>query len=94
MAFCKNCGQEIDDEAVVCPHCGTQQKELKVESEDNAGFGWGLLSFCLPIVGLILFIIWREEKPKTAKLAGICALVGFILNIIAYASGLAGNLFG
>ncbi|MCD8040209.1 MAG: zinc ribbon domain-containing protein [Clostridia bacterium] len=20
--FCKNCGQEIDDKAVMCPHCG------------------------------------------------------------------------
>lgn len=22
MAFCAKCGKEIDDSAVVCPHCG------------------------------------------------------------------------
>ena len=25
--FCKNCGQEIDDKAVICPHCGVSQKD-------------------------------------------------------------------
>lgn len=24
---------------------------------DNGGFGWGLLGFCIPIVGLILFLV-------------------------------------
>ena len=31
MAFCKNCGKEIDDNAVVCPHCGVIQKEELVQ---------------------------------------------------------------
>lgn len=25
--FCKNCGQEIDDKAVICPHCGVSQND-------------------------------------------------------------------
>ena len=24
--FCKNCGKEIDDKAVVCPYCGVQTR--------------------------------------------------------------------
>ena len=28
MAFCKNCGKEIDDKAVICPSCGVQQQEI------------------------------------------------------------------
>ena len=27
--FCKNCGKEIADNAVVCPFCGVQVAEIK-----------------------------------------------------------------
>ncbi|MBR1735961.1 MAG: hypothetical protein IJ736_02935 [Firmicutes bacterium] len=53
--------------------------------EDNGGFLWGLLGFCIPIVGLVLFIIWKDQKPATAKAAGIGALVSVILGVIFYA---------
>ena len=42
---------------------------------DKGGFLWGLLGCCIPIVGLVLFLVWKDQKPKTAKAAGICALV-------------------
>ncbi len=29
--FCKFCGEKIDSEAVVCPKCGKQVKEVKAE---------------------------------------------------------------
>jgi len=34
--FCKFCGNEIDEEVVVCPKCGKQVKELKVEKSNSA----------------------------------------------------------
>ena len=52
--------------------------------EDNGGFLWGLLGFCIPIVGLVLFLIWKDQKPLTAKAAGIGALVSVIISIIFY----------
>ncbi len=45
---------------------------------------WGLLGCCIPVVGLVLFLVWRDEKPKTAKAAGIGALVSVILTILIY----------
>lgn len=51
---------------------------------DNGGFLWGLLGCCIPIVGLILFLVWKDSKPKTAKAAGIGALVCVILYIVMY----------
>lgn len=45
---------------------------------------WGLLGCCIPVVGLVLFLVWRDEKPKTAKVAGIGALVSVILTILIY----------
>lgn len=52
--------------------------------QDNGGFLWGLLGFCIPVVGLILFLIWKDQKPKTAKAAGIGALVSVILAVVCY----------
>ncbi len=49
---------------------------------DNGGFLWGLLGCCIPVVGLILFLVWKDQKPKTAKAAGIGALVSVIIGVI------------
>ena len=52
--------------------------------EDKGGFLWGLLGCCIPIVGLILFLVWKDTKPKTAKAAGIGALVCVVIAVIYY----------
>lgn len=83
MAFCRNCGQQIDDRAAVCLHCGVAQ-ENKPQVVDNGGFGWGVLGCCIPIVGLVLFLVWKDTKPKTAKAAGIGALVSVGIGILYY----------
>ena len=83
MAFCKNCGQEIDDKAAVCLHCGVSQTTAP-QGPDNGGFGWGLLGCCIPVAGLVLFLVWKDSKPKTAKAAGIGALVSVIATVIFY----------
>ena len=41
-----------------------------------------MLSFFLPIVGLILFLVWRQEKPKSARVSGIGALIGTGVNVM------------
>ena len=81
MAYCKKCGAEIDDQAVICPKCGVQQTP---EVEDKGGFLWGLLGCCIPLVGLILYLVWKDTKPKTSKAAGIGALVSVICLVIYY----------
>ena len=83
MAFCRNCGQQIDDRAAFCPHCGVAQ-ENKPQVVDNGGFGWGVLGCCIPIVGLVLFLVWKDTKPKTAKAGGIGALVSVGIGILYY----------
>ena len=55
-----------------------------MDSNDNGGILWGLLGCCIPVVGLVLFLVWRDQKPKTAKAAGIGALVSVILGILSY----------
>ncbi len=85
--YCKNCGTQMDDNAKNCPKCGAPNSSIN----DNGGFLWGLLGCCIPIVGLVLFLVWKDTKPKTAKSAGIGALVSVILYVLFYALiGIAG----
>lgn len=68
--------------------------ESNTNVADNGGFLWGLLGCCIPIVGLILFLIWKDQKPKTAKAAGIGALISVVLGVIGYIILIATGLMG
>lgn len=85
--FCRQCGHEVESRDKICSYCGANiqpevssfRKEVPV---DEGSFGWAILGFFVPIIGLILFIIWRDEKPKSSKQAGVGALVSVILNVV------------
>ena len=82
MAYCRQCGKPISDVAVICPSCGAQQGVPPTQRPDRGGFLWGLLGFFVPIAGLILYLLWRDERPRTAKAAGIGALVSVIGQVV------------
>lgn len=50
--------------------------------QDSGSIGWAILGFFIPIVGLILFLVWKNTKPQCAKMTGIGAIVGFCLGLI------------
>lgn len=79
--FCKNCGKEIDPHAAICIHCGVK---VKNSADDKPNMLLNVVSCCFPIVGLILYFVWKDEKPNSAK--GVCygALVGTALGILYY----------
>lgn len=98
--FCKNCGNQVHDQAVVCPNCGTQVREIQTKSQNSGGnenvvglIGF-ILSFFIPIAGLICSIIGykkaRDEgaKYKSLSLAGIiiCSVIigMYVLILIFY----------
>lgn len=85
MRYCPNCGKEVDPKAVVCPNCGvalpapvTNNQVVNAQS-DTGSVGWAFLGFFIPIVGLILYIIWRNSEPNNAKKAGLGALISVIV---------------
>lgn len=68
MAYCGNCGKQIDDKAVVCVHCGcetgyaleqrqvaAQIQQPTVDNETGASAGQLVLSTLFPFVGIIMF---------------------------------------
>ena len=89
--YCKNCGREISDNAVVCPHCGVQVGTIKsttgTVSEDKnsiavAGF---ILSFFIALAGLICSIIgYKKAVNEGAPQKGL-ALAGIIISSLSMA---------
>ena len=83
MKYCSKCGQSLDDDAVVCVRCGCKVAGNN-SVQDHSSLGYGLLGFCIPIAGLILWLVWRSETPLRAKSAGLGALISVILGVIIY----------
>lgn len=49
---------------------------------DTGNIGWGILGAFFPIVGFILFFVWRNTKPQSARVSLIGAVIGLCVGII------------
>ncbi len=86
--FCSRCGKEIDDDAVVCIHCGCAVENRSVSKEEDVINVWlCLLSVIIPLFGIIYWAVKYKEVPKKAKACGMAAiitiLVSFVLGVLA-----------
>lgn len=106
---CKFCGKELQDGSTFCTSCGRslnaapppkrpiggggENKRVIVLPSDGPSFGYALLCFLFPIVGLILYLVWKDFLPQRAHSCGMGALVGvivgFVLSIILFIVALA-----
>jgi Na+/proline symporter len=83
MKFCSKCGAEINDDAVICVKCGCQISQANnVNTSDRPSGGFAVLGFFIPLVGLILYLVWKKDTPLKAKSCGKGALIGFIVGIV------------
>ena len=90
---CPNCGEDpktkkknkIKDQVKE-----EQEKEtiVRTVNTENMYIIYGVISFFIPFVGLILFCMWIKTKPKEAKAAGIGALARVFLYIFYIGLGL------
>lgn len=75
-------GQPMGNMQQPMPGPGMQQAPVA----DNCGIGWLILSFLIPLAGIILFFVWKNTKPQSSKKCGIVGLVGwafwFIINMM------------
>lgn len=85
MKYCPNCGKEVDPKAIICPHCGvtlTNSNLINTQSQnDNGSVWWAVLGFFIPVVGLILYIVWKDDQPQNAKKAGLGALISVCVSV-------------
>ncbi len=85
MKFCQRCGKEIREEAVICPNCGCAtgtQSVTRSTSADTGSAGWLVLGFCIPLVGLILYLVWKDTRPNDANKAGKGALLALAVFLL------------
>lgn len=85
--FCSKCGNEIDNEALICPKCGcatanmvnmNAQKAAAAQTEETSTLATCAIVFAIlmPIVGLILGIIGTVKyKNEAYKKKSISAIV-------------------
>lgn len=86
--------QAPPQQAYYAPQNGAQMPPYGMPQqpiEEKASVGFAILSFFIPLAGLIIFLTKKNDRPKTAKVSGICALVSFILNIVI---GIIGGVIG
>ena len=98
--FCSNCGKRIslsnenssvniEENKEFVQNCSNVKNSdynanILEEKKDKANVFLVIISFFIPLVGLILFLAYNNEKPKFAKANGISALVGFIVYLIVF----------
>jgi len=85
MPYCPNCGTQVKENQNICQNCGENinfnQPETQPE-EMGSTIGYAVLGFVIPLAGLILFLIWMEEKPKASRSAGLGALLNVITSVL------------
>lgn len=86
--FCQSCGAETKEKQELCTNCGTRLIANQVNAsnvvveEDNPSGLLNAVGCCFPLVGLILFLVWKDNKPMTSKAIGKWALIGFIVGTV------------
>jgi hypothetical protein len=50
-------------------------------TDDGVG-ALGVLFFCLPLVGAIMYFVWRDDQPRKARQACTLALLGVAIGIV------------
>jgi hypothetical protein len=97
IMFCGSCGAKIEDSMKFCSNCGgvvtqtsqniteegnrLEKQKVAVKPNDAPSLGFAILSCCLPIIGLILFIVWIKSRPQKAKSCGKGTIVGLIIGV-------------
>lgn len=62
---------------------GLGASSTQVQSAKEGGtVSWGILGFFLPIVGFILWLVWKDEHPARSRSAGIGCLVSVCLGVV------------
>ena len=82
--YCTHCGNPCDPKAVICVKCGAPFGNTYSREDDKPSKGLKFLSFIIPLLGLILYLVNMNEKPISAKAYGKSALIGFIVGIVLY----------
>lgn len=96
---CKWCNSEVSENAKFCTNCGGSisrpeyqtQNTINNQSQNTFGgiqqksvnVGLVILSFFIPLAGLIIFLSKKDSDKQTAKISGIVALISFGISTLS-----------
>lgn len=92
--FCTFCGAPVDgntqekttQESVNNDQAYYQsqgyQSSVQTKNPDSASVGFTILSFFIPIVGIVLYFVWKNQCPNKAKPCLYAALISIVINFI------------
>lgn len=96
--FCKSCGKEINNDAVVCPYCGVQTGAIQIipqqpnytnqqpnaqNNADETNVGLVVLSVFIPIIGIILGAVnMSNGKKKSGKAYLLAGIITIVGEIV------------
>ena len=88
--FCRNCGKEVNDNAVICIHCGSSIKNVATEDADEPKTGMGvLMGLLLGLIGLVVGLCLYKEgtiaRKTFIKSWGITFAICAVLSLIFWA---------
>lgn len=95
MKYCVHCGAQVEDEAVVCIHCGCPCDTKKKEKSLRGTTLGVLLGIFAGVIGLVLCIILGDEKCKngaikafiTVSIVELCLALIFFVIMLAVGYG-------
>ncbi|MDE7168051.1 MAG: zinc-ribbon domain-containing protein [Clostridia bacterium] len=88
--YCKNCGKEVNENAVICPNCGVPtdnytKSAAAPEQKNTLALVGFILSFFVTIAGLVISIIAYKnaKKPEYNGDGKNFALAGIIISAVS-----------
>ena len=54
------------------------------QSLDTGSFGWAVLGFFVPIVGLVLWLVWKDTKPRDSRQSRNGFIAGIVVQVIIW----------
>ena len=82
MEACQNCGAFVNEDQEFCIECGKKIEKKDQINESGSRFLFGLISFFIPLLGLVFWILLRGTKPKAAKTSIRWGIGGFFAYLL------------
>lgn len=88
--FCPYCGEKIEAQESVnvdvndVTEIHTERTTEPTDGRDTGRPAWLVLGLFFPVVGLVLYLVWRRRKPRTAKKLGLGAIIGGAIYVTSY----------
>ena len=84
--YCPHCGKENESNTINCAYCGVALASTPANiSQDKPNTLINIISLCcIPILGIVMYFVWKDSQPQAAKSALIFGLVGIGLVVVFY----------